>query len=86
MKNKIQDLNDNKVIEFYLPQSPNVIIAPMPSHGKGVNAIDDVSFVSTVIHLTTPLLTIKKNLLRAGLFLGFLEDCYHCASQTNDCI
>ena len=58
----------------------------MPSHGKGVNAIDDVSFVSTIDDLTTSLLTIKKNLLRAGLFPGCLENCFHCASQTNGCI
>ena len=30
-----------KEIEFYLPETPNVIIAPMPKHGQGVNAIDD---------------------------------------------
>ena len=39
LKSKIQDLIDNKVIEFDPPQTPNVITAPMPSHGKGVNAM-----------------------------------------------
>ena len=58
----------------------------MPSHGKGVNAIDNVSCVSTISDLNTPLLTIKKNLLRADLFPGCLENCYHCASQTNGCM
>ena len=77
---------DNKAIEFDHPQTPNVIAVPMPSHGKGVNAIDDVSFVSSINDLTTPLLTVKKNLLRVGLFPGFLENYYHCASQTNGCI
>ena len=86
LKNKIQDLIDNNVIEFDPPQTPNVITVPMPSHGKGVNAIDDVSFVSTINDLITPLMTVKKNLLRAGLFSGCLENCYHCASQTNGCI
>ena len=75
-----------KEIEFDPPETPNVIIALMPSHGKGVNAIDDNSYVSTISDLTTPLMTVKKNLLLAGLFSGSLENCYHCASQTNGCM
>ena len=55
----------------------------MPSHGKGVNSIDDVSYVSTINDLTTPLMIIKKNLLRASLFSGYPKNGYHCASQTN---
>ena len=74
------------MIEFNPLQPPNMITAPMPSHGKGVNVIDDVSFVSTINDLTTPLIIVKKNLLRAGLLLGFLENCYDCASQTNGCM
>ena len=31
-KNKIQDLIDAKEIEFDPPETPNVIIAPMPNH------------------------------------------------------
>ena len=86
LKCNIQDLIDNKTIEFDPPPTPNVITAPMPSHGKGVNAIDDVSFVSTINDLTAPLMTVKNNLLRASLFSGFLENCYHCTSQTNGCM
>ena len=63
-----------------------MIIAPMPSHNKGVNAINDVSYVSTISDLTTPLIIIKKNLLQVGLFSGCLESCYHCASQSEGCM
>ena len=59
LKSKIQDLIDNKVIEFDPPETPNVITAPMPSHGKGVNVVDDVSYVSSIGDLTTPLITVK---------------------------
>ena len=44
LKNKIQELIDNKTIEFDPPATPNVITAPMSNHGKGVNAIDDTNF------------------------------------------
>ena len=71
---------DNKEIEFDPPETPNVITAPMPKHDKGVSAIDDVLYVSTVSDLTTPLLIIKKNLLQVGLFLGCIERCYYCAA------
>ena len=40
----------------------------MPKHDQGVNAVDDDCFVSSVNDLTTPLLTIKRNLLQAGMF------------------
>ena len=36
LKNKIQDLIDNKTIEFDPPPTLNMIIAPMKNHGKGV--------------------------------------------------
>ena len=57
----------------------------MPNHGKGVNAIEDASFVSSINDLTTPLKTIKKNLLKAVVFPRCLEDCCCCAVQTNGC-
>ena len=44
LKNKIQDLIDNKTIEFDPPPTPNVITAPMPNHGKGVNIVEDTIF------------------------------------------
>ena len=34
LKNKIQDLIDNKEIEFEHPKAPNVITPPMPNHGQ----------------------------------------------------
>ena len=39
LKDKIQDLIDDKTIEFYPPPMPNVITAPMPKHDKSVNDI-----------------------------------------------
>ena len=77
---------DAKEIEFDPPETPNVITAPMPSHGKGVNAIEDISYVSTISDLTTPLIIIKNNLLQAGLFSGCLESCYHCVYQVDGCM
>ena len=63
LKNKVQDLIEGKEIEFDPPKTPNVITVPMPKHGQGVNVVDDECFVSSVNDLTTPLLTIKHNLL-----------------------
>ena len=45
LKNKIQDMIDAKEIEFDPPETPNVIIAPMPNHEKGFNSIEDVAYV-----------------------------------------
>ena len=36
LKNKVQDLINAKEIEFNPPETPNVIITPMPKHDKGV--------------------------------------------------
>ena len=57
----------------------------MPNHGKGVNAIEDTIFVSSVEDLTTPLTIIKKSLLKVGVFPGCLKDCDCCATQINGC-
>ena len=64
----MQDLIEAKEIEFNLPKTYDVITAPMPKHGQSVNAVDDDQFVSSVDELATPLLTVKRNLLRACLF------------------
>ena len=48
LKNKVQDLIEEKEIEFDAPETPNVITALMPKHGHGVNAIDDVSSMEDV--------------------------------------
>ena len=63
LKNKIQDMINNKEIEFDPLETPNVITAPMSEHDKGVSAIDDVIYVATVSELVTPLPIIKKNML-----------------------
>ena len=76
---------DAKEIEFYPPETPNVIIAPIPNHDKGINVVNDVSYVSAVSNLTTPLMIVKKKLLQASLFLGCIENCYYCVSQSNGC-
>ena len=70
LRNKIQDLIKAKEIEFDSPEKPNLITAPMPKHGRGVNAVDTDVFVTLVEEVSTPLMTMKKNLLLAGLFLG----------------
>ena len=48
LKNKIQDIIDNKETEFDPPETPNVITAPMSKCDKGISAIDYVLYVSTV--------------------------------------
>ena len=77
---------DSKEIEFDPPATPNVITSPMPNHDKIVNDVGDVSYVSAVSDLTTPLMIVKKKLLQADLFPGCVENCYHCASQSNGCV
>ena len=76
---------DNKEIDFDLPETPNVITAPMPKHDKGISDVEDVLYVTFVDDVVTPLSTIKNNILQVGLFLGYIEGCYFCAVQPNDC-
>ena len=57
----------------------------MPNHGKGINAIDDTTFVSSIEDLTTPLTTVKDNLLRVGVFPGCSKDCVCCDQEVNGC-
>src|ERR1051325_1183502 len=86
LKNKIQDMIEAQEIEFDPSiETPNVINAPMPDHGKITNAIDNDSYVFVVNELTTPLMTIKKNLLQAGLFPGCFDNCRYCASEPYGC-
>ncbi|XP_058741110.1 uncharacterized protein LOC131613458 [Vicia villosa] len=85
LKHKIQDMIDAGEIEFDPSETPNVITAPMPKHDRAVNAVDQDSYVTNVMSLTTPLPVIKKKLLQAGLFPGCVEDCYYCSSQSNGC-
>ena len=43
LKNKVQDLTEEKEIEFDPPETPNVITETMPKHGSGINVIEVVS-------------------------------------------
>ena len=85
LKNKIQDMIDNKEIEFDPLETPNVITTPMPKHDKGVNVVEDILYVTSVNDVVTPLSTIKKNLLQAILFPSCVEGCYCCAFEPNGC-
>ena len=66
-------------------ETPNVINTPMPDHGKSTNAVDNDSYVFAVNELTTSLMTVKKNLLQAGIFPGYFDNCRYCASEPNGC-
>ena len=57
-----------KEIEFDALEKPNVITAPMPKHGLGINVVDNDLFVTFVEEISTPLMTIKWNLLKDNLF------------------
>ena len=81
----MQDLIEVKEIEFDAPEIPNVITAPMPKHSCGVNIVDDDMLIASVEELVTPLMTVKRNLLQAGLFLSCGEDCHLCLSLPTGC-
>ena len=81
----MQDLIESKEIEFDAPEKPNVITAPMPKHGHGVNAVDDDLFMTSVEEIATHLTTVKKNLLLAGLFPGCGEGCRTCSILPAGC-
>ena len=57
----------------------------MPKHGRDVNVVEDDMFVTAIDELITPLLTIKRNLLNAGLFSGCDESCHLCLSLPTGC-
>ena len=78
LKNKVKVLIEAKEIEFDAPEKPNVITAPMPKHGHGVNVVGDDLFVTSVEEISTPLVTVKKNLLLVDLFPGCGESCHIC--------
>ena len=85
LRNKVQDLLESKEIEFDAPEKLNVITAPMPKHGRGVNVVDTDSFVTSVEEISTPLMTVKRNFLLAGLFPGYGEDCHMCSILPAGC-
>ena len=74
-----------KEIDFDAPEKPNVITTPMPKHGREVNTIDTDLFVTSVDEVSTPLMTVKKNLLLTGLFPGCGEDCHMCSFLPSGC-
>ena len=76
---------DNKEIGIDPLETPNVIIAPMSKHEKGISVVDDVLYVSTVSELVTSLPIIKNNLSHASLFPGCIEKCYCCEAKPNGC-
>ena len=57
----------------------------MLKHGRGVNAVEKGVFVTYVKELVTPLMTIKGNLLKSGLFIGCGEGCHFCSFLPNGC-
>ena len=65
------------------PRTPLVVTSPMPKHG--VNAIDEDSFVVSVKDIVTPLMTMTKNLLLAGLFPGCDEGFRMCSVLPTGC-
>ena len=57
----------------------------MPKHGRGVNVVEDDVFVTVIDELVTPLLTVKRNMLKADLFPGCGEGCHLCLSLPTSC-
>ena len=85
LKNKGKDLIKSKEIEFDAPEKPNVITAPMPKHGHRVNVVDNDLFVTSVEEVSTPLMTVRKNLLLVGLFLGCGKGFHMCSILPSGC-
>ncbi|XP_058783966.1 uncharacterized protein LOC131658717 [Vicia villosa] len=86
LKNKVQDLLDQKIIQF--TPTPNIVNNPMPAHGgSGVNVIESegISVVSDVGCLTFPLVSVKQHLVNSGIFPGCGVDCENSKSQPEGC-
>ena len=74
-----------KEIDFDAPEKPNVITSPMPKRDCGVNAIDTNLSVTSIDEVSTPLMTVKKNLLLARLFSGCGEGLHMCSFLPPGC-
>ncbi|XP_058783976.1 uncharacterized protein LOC131658727 [Vicia villosa] len=86
LKNKVQDLLDQKIIQF--TPTPNIANNRMPTHGgSGVNSIEseEISVVSKVGCSTFPLVSVKQHLVNSGIFPGCGVDCKNCKSQPEGC-
>ncbi|XP_058725911.1 uncharacterized protein LOC131597218 [Vicia villosa] len=86
LKNKVQDLLDQKIIQF--TPTPNIVNNPMPAHGgSGVNAVgsEGIRVVSEVSCLTFPLVSAKQHLVNSGIFPGCGVDCENCKRQPEGC-
>ncbi|XP_058784035.1 uncharacterized protein LOC131658797 [Vicia villosa] len=86
LKNKVQDLLDQKIIQF--TPTPNIVNNLMPARGgSGVNVIEseEISVVSDVGCLTFPLVSVKQHLVNNGIFPGCGVDCENCKSQPEGC-
>src|ERR1044072_9701923 len=57
----------------------------MPNNDKGSNAVGDNTYVFNVNDLPIPLMTVKKNLLQAGVNPGCPENCHWCPSAPDGC-
>ena len=57
--------------------------APMPQHG--VNAVEEDPYVTSVDDIGTLLLSVKRDLLLAGLFPGCSKGCLLCAISPTGC-
>ena len=57
----------------------------MPKHGRDVNSVEEDVFVTVVDELVTPLLTVKRTLLKAGLFTGCGKGFHLCLSLPTGC-
>lgn len=88
LKYKVQDLIDSKAITFG-PNDPNINNNPMPPHNKtNVNMVELDSgrkVITSVNDLKTPLVEMKKILLRSDAFSVCAQSCEYCSKDPQQC-